>query len=233
MVQRSSNDKTPLILLVFASFATPDDRVAFEDLLRTARVVLQDATCRTLAYATRYTPTFVQTWIKDQLRAWNGPVALFYWAGKDDLLSASSKIGTLDQFIPSLREARKILVVDDALLRQPHVVTRYPTVDVNGGYVDKPLFLLRTGPPYTLDTARELGNYLGTRDRPRAPTDTLLAVSSSPTAYARSDATVPVRRATTVSEASRLRAIPDPRAVNEDDRETIPPAPPTPPSRPR
>ncbi|MCC6564040.1 hypothetical protein IT087_04060 [Candidatus Uhrbacteria bacterium] len=171
----SQTSKSPLILLLCAQFSTNEARLAFENLLRTARVVIEEATYRFLDPRNR-APAYIHTWLREQTRHWDGPLVLFFAANGDDPVQAASKIGTLDQFIPHVREARKVLLLDRGQLDPPHAIQGYTSFDGEGRPANKPLFLMRLGDSYEFETARELGNFLGTRDRPRAPTETLLAV---------------------------------------------------------
>lgn len=216
----ASPAKSPLILLLHAALTAPGAREAFENLLRTARVVIGQATYRELNAPNR-APAFIHAWLRDQLRQWDGPIALFFAANDDDLLQAAAKIGTLDQFLPPIRDARKVLLLRPGQLDPPHEVYGYPSFDTNGASAQKPLFLLKLEPPYGLETARELGSFLGTRDRPRSPTGTLLAVKE-------------VRRDETLQafpledpRTGQVRAVPIARSEpdDQDDRETIPPEP--------
>ncbi|MCK9360784.1 hypothetical protein M0Q28_00965 [Patescibacteria group bacterium] len=241
----SQASKSPLILLLCAQFSTHEARLAFENLLRTARVVIEEATYRFLDPRNR-APAYIHTWLREQTRHWDGPLVLFFAANGDDPLQAASKIGTLDQFIPHVRVARKVLLLDQGQLDPPHAIQGYTSFDGEGRPAQKPLFLMRLGDSYEFETARALGNFLGTRDRPRAPTETLLAVRGEepgvPSRPERGDQTlqafaledpktgqmraVPARRDSAVIEAVRLGSgRPDPRADPEDDRETIPPLP--------
>lgn len=216
-MDNSSAAKSPLILLLHAALVG-HAREAFENLLRTARVVIGDATFRSLDAPDR-SPAFVHAWLRRELQGWKGPLALFFAANDDDLLQAAAKIGTLDQFLPPLRDARKVLLLRPGQLDPPHEVYGYPSFDTGGASAQKPLFLLKLAPPYSLETARALGDFLGTRDRPRSPTGTLLAVKAS-----RSDDTLqafPLEDPVT----GQVRAVPIARTAldDEDERETIPP----------
>ncbi len=233
----SQTSKSPLILLLCSQFSTYEARLAFENLLRSARVVIEEATYRFLDPRNR-APAYIHTWLREQTRHWDGPLVLFFAANGEDILQAASKIGTLDQFIPHVRVARKVLLLDQGQLDPPHAIQGYTSFDGEGRPAPKPLFLLRLRDSYEFETARELGNFLGTRDRPRAPTETLLAVQPSgiPSGPQRGDATLQaialedpktgqLKAVARVVEAVRLSSKPpaDSRRDDEDERETIPP----------
>ena len=170
-----ANRKPTLVMLLFPLFETSEARKDFERFLRDALVVTETE-IRVLEHQPRYTPVFVHAFLKTQTQGWDGDTALICFAGQESILQAASKIGTLDQFVPRIRAARKVLVTRPLALEQPAAMGYYPSVDDRGAPVNKPLFMLRTGPPpYPIAVMRELANFLGTRDRPRVPTDTFKA----------------------------------------------------------
>ena len=171
-------------------------------------------------------PKAVCDWLEHNASSWNGPLALFYWAGTDPIEQAASKLGTYDWKVPILRNARKVLMVNG--LEQNLVMDQYSSLSSDGTSSPKPLLLMRAGPHTGILVQRELANYLGTRSQPRAQTQNLLAVGT-PSKPPRGDQTVTgIQLTDPLTGKVKALAPPPP----EDERPTQPPPPGTGPPEP-
>ncbi len=181
-----ANHKT-LILLLFPLFPTADHQEAFDNLLRTARLIMSREFLRTLSPEMRSRPlNHRHAWIRLEAGADSeASVAIFQWIESEALLEVASSLGTLDDRVLEARAARKVLVVPDKLWSEIAVpcgadidetirVTKYPGMGVDKTPVHKPLLLLRQRLNYGLEEAVALGTYLGTRERKRAPSSMYL-----------------------------------------------------------
>lgn len=250
--------KQTLILLLFPRFPTRVHREAFDNLLRTARLVMSREFRRDLSPDARGRPlSYMHTWVRVSSASDHpASVAIFLWIERGPLISAASSLGTLDDRVSEARAARKILVVPDELWAEVAVlhradpdaaifVTWYPGMAVDKTPMPKPLLLLRQRQEYDLSDAGMLGRFLGTRDRVRSPSSTYLSSVGA------QDATGPpgealrlgvtdshpisvVRARRPSNRALEVRSLDsgrsDPRCDDEDLRDTIEPPPPSPPT---
>lgn len=181
-----TNRKT-LILLLFPLFPTEGHQVAFENLLKVARLVVNSECRRTLfPNARKRSLNLIHAWVRHV--AGEDPeasVAVFLWIDAGPLINAASSLGTLDERVLEARTARKVVVVPDELWAEvavPHgagpeaavFVTQYPGMSIDRAPVFRPLLLLRQRPEYGFSDVAELGKFLGTRDRIRAPSSAYL-----------------------------------------------------------
>lgn len=179
--------KHTFILLLFPIFPSAGHQEAFENLLRTARLVVSREFQRALSPAARSRPlSHAHAWVR--VAAGENPnasVAIFLWIEAGPLVSASSSLNTLDDRVLEARTARKVVVVPDGLWAEtavPHgaghddaiFVTQYNGMAVDKTPMRKPLLLLRQRSEYGLSDAGELGKFLGTRERARAPSSAYL-----------------------------------------------------------
>ncbi len=222
-----TNRKPTLSLLLFPLFQSLSELSDFCAFLKTALVV-EGTSVRVCDLVRTAPPGQVIAWLSEQIRLWDGPLALFYWAGDDSVEQTSSKIGTLDWKLRELRQARKVLMVKD--LEEPHFLTQYPSLSADGSNVPKPLLLVRAGPVPSIRTARELANFLGTHQQPRAPTQNLLAVTGAPSKPPRGDQTV-TGIPLTDPRTGKVQALAPP-SDEGDERPTLPPPPGTGPPEP-
>jgi hypothetical protein len=173
--------KPTLVILLFPQFETPELREGFMAALKEALVVTE-AEIRVLEYLQRYdSPLFVKAYLKDQAEKWGeGQMALICFMRDQDLLTATSKIGTYDLMAPGIRPARKVLVTTADALDAPYVLGQYPSTDGDGQTTNRLLLMVRMSEEYSLSVKRELASYIGTRVARRKDTQTLLAVAAPP-----------------------------------------------------
>lgn len=253
-----TNRKT-LILLLFPLFPTEGHQVAFENLLKVARLVV-NSECRStlIPNARKLSLNLIHAWVRKA--AGEDPeasVAVFLWIEAGPLINAASSLGTLDERVLEARAARKVVVVPDELWAEvavPHgaaadaivFVTQYPGMSTDRAPVSRPLLLLRQRSEYGFTDAAELGKFLGTRDRVRVPSSAYLPQVSFDRKIETPDTTGPpedtfrigvpsgpARKDETLEVMRLASGRPDPRCEDEDLRDTISPPPPPPPPEPR
>lgn len=161
-----NDSRLPLVLRLFPDFRSPTEEEGVDNLFRTSRLVASSENTRTLQVLDRKRPAFRnQSWIKEEIAKWGGgrDIILFVWADQSDLLAEISRLGTLDTFIPALRGAKKVLIVPAELWRDLAISARKSPEASCFVAAEYPLFVLRMREHYRLETAVELGTYLGVR----------------------------------------------------------------------
>lgn len=238
-----------LVLLLFPQLEKPDDREAFENLLRTVRLQVDNEHCFALQAEARHRPlSRTHAWVRVMANKTEGQSAIFLWADEEPngLLAAVSSLTTLDSFVSEAIPACKVVVVPDRLwpsavrtfVAEPGATSFtsfYPTLDTERNPTSQPVLVFRQRSRFGASDVDELGLYLGTRQR-RERSIRPDRVSGAPSV--REDETVefatedkgsirPRRPSGGVIEAQRLGSVrPDPRCENESERETIEPPPP-------
>lgn len=166
--------KLTLILQLFSYFPTEASRLGFENLLRTARIVVNERTVRSLAAENRrQTLSRTHAWVRVMASGWEGQVALFAWY-HESLVSTLSALGTLDQFVPVMRRCRKIVVVPASIWPTVAILAgippdttwfdaEYQGVDENGNSTDRDALVIKLDAQPDFQTAIQLGVFLGTR----------------------------------------------------------------------
>jgi hypothetical protein len=196
--------KQTFILLLFPLFPTSGHQEAFDNLLRTARLVVNREFRRALSPAARMRPlNLIHAWVKNAAgEDADASVAVFLWIETGPLIHAAASLGTLDDRVVESRSARKVVVVPDELwveVAVPHgagpadavFVTRYPGMALDKTPVSRPLLLLRQRLDYGFEEVAVLGAYLGTRQRRRAPSSAYLPQTGRDRASDSQDTTGP------------------------------------------